>query len=175
MNTEQPMEDRLWDFIDGFSSPAECSAIEELLTTNRQWQEKYSELLNIHQLLDASELEAPSLRFTRNVMEEIARYQVAPATKSYINKNIIRSIGGFFLAMILGIVAFVVSQMKWTGTGTPNRPIINPDLGLEKLNSIDLSKAVSPTYITVFMLIAVVMGFVLLDFYLQRKKQSRSF
>jgi hypothetical protein len=175
MNTEAPMEDRLWDYIDGFSSPAERSAIDELLATNRQWQEKYSELLNIHRLLDASELDAPSMRFTRNVMEEIARFQVAPATKTYINKNIIRSIGAFFLALILGFTTYIIAQMKWTGATTTGRPIINPNLGLDKLNTVDLSKAINPAYVTVFMLIAVVMGFVLLDIYLQRKKQSRSF
>ncbi len=169
------MEDRLWEYIDGHSSPAERSAIEELLATNRQWQEKYSELLNIHRLLDASELDAPSLRFTRNVMEEIARFHVAPATKTYINKNIIRGIGAFFLALILGFTAFVVAQVKWTGHASTGRPIINPDLGFEKLNTIDLSKFVNPAYVTVFMLIAVVMGFVLLDIYLQRKKQTRTF
>lgn len=174
MNTEAPMEDRLWDYIDGLSSPAERSAIGELLATNRQWQEKYSELLDVHRLLDSSELDAPSLRFTRNVMEEIARYQVAPATKTYINRNIIRSIGAFFLALILGFTAFVVAQIKWSGS--TGRPVINSDLGLGKLNALntmDLSKAVNPAYVTAFMLIAVVMGLVLLDIYLQRKRRSR--
>ena len=51
--------------------------------------------MNVHQLMTGSELEAPSMRFTVNVMDEIAHYQIAPATKSYINKNIIRGIGGF--------------------------------------------------------------------------------
>lgn len=179
MNTETPMEDRLWDYIDGRSAPTERSAIEDLLATNRQWQEKYNELLNVHRLLDASELDAPSMRFTRNVMEEIARLHVAPATKTYINKNIIRGIGAFFLAMILGFTTFVLSQVKWTSHASSGRRIINPDLsGLDKLNTIDLSKAVNavnPAYVTVFILIAVVMMFVLLDIYLQRKKQSRSF
>ena len=175
MNTEAPMEDRLWDYIDGFSSPTERSAIEDLLANNRQWQEKYSELLDIHRLLDASELDAPSLRFTRNVMEEIARYHVAPATKTYINKNVIRGIGAFFLAMILGLVTFVVAQVKWKWNGSTGKSIVSPDLGLSKLNTVDLSKAINPAYVTLFMLIAVVMGFVLLDFYLQRKKQSHDF
>jgi len=66
------MEDRLWDYIDGQCSPTERSAIEELLATNREWQQKHRELLNLQQLLSSSELEAPSMRFTKNVMEEIA-------------------------------------------------------------------------------------------------------
>src|SRR5262249_24087542 len=90
MNTEQPMEDRLWEYIDGLCSPAEKTIIDELLATNREWQLKHRELLNIHQLLNSSELEAPSMRFTKNVMELIALLHVAPATKTYVNKNIIK-------------------------------------------------------------------------------------
>jgi len=81
MNTEVTIEDRLWDFIDGLSSPAEKSVIETLIAENVEWQRKYKELLNVHQLMAGSELEEPSMRFTLNVMEEIARHQVAPATK----------------------------------------------------------------------------------------------
>lgn len=172
MNTEQPMEDRLWEYIDGLSTPAERSTIEELLAANREWQEKYKELLNIHQLLNASELDAPSMRFTVNVMEEIARYHVAPATRTYINKNIIRGIGAFFLTLILGFFAFVLSQFRWAGQNDTSTLIPkNTNLGLEKLNHIDLSPAFNTTYISVFMLISVIMGFVLLDMYLQRRRK----
>lgn len=175
MNTEQPMEDHLWDYIDGLSSPADRSMIEELLATNQEWREKYRELLNVHQLLDASELDAPSMRFTRNVMEEIARHHVAPATRTYINKNIIRGIGAFFLTLILGFTAYILSQFKWIGHHDAPGPSIlpnNPSLGLDKLNTVDVSKAFNGTYISLFMLISVIMGFILLDMYLQRRKRS---
>jgi hypothetical protein len=177
MNTEQPMEDRLWDYIDGLCSPAEKSAIEDLLATNREWQNKHRELLNLQQLLINSELEAPSLRFTKNVMEGIARYQVAPATKSYVNKNVIRGIGAFFLTMIVGVLAYFTAQFKWTTSPASdsgdslNLPSVEK-LGLGRLDNV--SKAFNGTYITLFMLIAVVLGFMLLDMYLQQKKQSRS-
>jgi hypothetical protein len=173
MNTEQPIEDRLWDYIDGISSPAERSAIDELLAANLEWQQKYRELLNVHQLLNASELDAPSMRFTKNVMEEIARHHVAPATKTYINKNIIRGIGAFFLTLIVGLVTYILSQFKWSAAG--NGSFFVPksaNLNLERLNNVNVSKAFNSTYITVFMLIAVVMGFMLLDMYLQRKRQE---
>ena len=167
------MEDRLWDYIDGSSAPAERSVIEELLATNQEWREKYRELLDVHQLLDASELDAPSMRFTRNVMEEIARFHVAPATRTYINKNIIRGIGAFFLTLILGFFAYIVSQFHWTHN-SPNLLPNNPNLGLDKLNSIDPSKYINGTYISLFMLISVIMGFVLLDMYLGRRKRRSS-
>jgi hypothetical protein len=169
------MEDRLWNYIDGGCSPAEKSAIETLIATNREWQEKYRELLNIHQLLNASELEAPSMRFTKNVMEEIARYQIAPATKSYINKNVIRGIGAFFLTMITGILAFVFSQFKWSSGSKSSNSIKLPsanDLGLDQLNRIDYSKTFNSTWVIGFMLVLVVSGWMLLDMYLQQKKRS---
>jgi len=177
MNTQQPMEDRLWDYIDGLSSPTERSAIEILIASNREWQEKYAQLLHTHQLLNSSELEAPSMRFTKNVMEEISRYHVAPATKSYINKNIIRGIGAFFLTMIAGLFVYVLAQFKWSGgsssggsTSDPSMHLPSVDnLGLEK---IDYSKAFNSTWVIAFMLIVVVMGWMLLDMYLQQKKNQ---
>jgi hypothetical protein len=176
MNTQQPMEDRLWDYIDGISSPAEKSAIEALIASNREWRAKYSELLNIHQLLNSSELEAPSMRFTKNVMEEISRYHVAPATKTYINKNIIRSIGAFFLTMILGVLGYCFGQLKWTGNSKDNaafdRLLPNPGPFFEKFS---WAKTFNSAWFIGFMMIAMVMGWMLLDMYLtQKKSQSRT-
>ena len=175
MNTQQPMEDRLWDYIDGLSSPTERSAIETLIAENREWQEKYHQLLHTHQLLNNSELEAPSMRFTKNVMEEIGRYHVAPATKSYINKNIIRGIGAFFLTMLAGLFVYVLAQFKWSGgssssTSGPSLRLPSVDnLGLEKIN---YAKTFNSTWVIAFMLIVVVMGWMLLDMYLQQKKNQ---
>ena len=178
MNTEQPMEDRLWDYIDGHSSPTERSAIEELLATNREWQEKHRELLNLQQLLSSSELEAPSMRFTKNVMEEIARYHVAPATKSYVNKNVIRGIGAFFATMIIGVLAYFAAQFKWTSTpasndsGNINLSVQKLGQNLNRLETVNVTKAFNNTYIILLLLIAVILGFALLDMYLQQKKKE---
>src|SRR5580765_4857488 len=116
MNTEINIEDRLWNYIDGLTEGEEKSSIELLLESNIEWQRKYKELLEINQLLRSSELEEPSLRFTKNVMEEIARYQIAPATKSYINKRVIYSIGAFFAIMIIGFIIYGFGQIDWSAT-----------------------------------------------------------
>ncbi len=175
MNIEQTIQDRLWDYIDGLSSPAERSAVDELLAANLEWQLQYRELLNVHQLLNTSELDAPSMRFTRNVMEEIARHHVAPATKTYINKNIIRGIGAFFLAMILGFFTYALAQFNWSAAGSGSSTLLpaNPKLNLERLNNLNVSKAFNSTYISVFMLIIVVLALMLLDMYLQRKREQQ--
>ena len=166
MNMEETMEDRLWDYIDGLSSPAEHSAIEALIAANQEWLRKYRELLDVHQLMTSSELDAPPMRFTKNVMEEIARHHVAPATKSYINKNIIRGIGAFFLSLIAGILIYFLRQIKWSGNSSSGK-LPSYDLGLDKL---DYGKVFSSLPVTLFMLVSVILGLVLLDMYLQRKR-----
>jgi hypothetical protein len=170
------MEDRLWDYLDGHCSPAEKSAVEELISTNREWQIKHRELLDIQQLLNSSDLEAPSMRFAKNVMEEIARFNVAPATRTYVNKNIIRGIGAFFLTMIAGILIFMFTQLKWrTGSGSGDNFNVPLDKLGNRLDNLNYAKLFNSTYITIFLSIAVIAGFMLLDMYLQQKKQSRSF
>ena len=170
------MEGRLWDFIDGLSSPAERSAIEELIAANIEWQEKYRELLGIHQLMNSSELEAPSMRFTKNVMEEIARHQMAPATKTYINKNIIRGIGAFFLTLIAGFLIICLRQFKWSGGGSHYVPSSSPSPLVSsyqaELDKLNWGKMFSGPYAMILLLVAVVLGLMVLDMYLARKKEE---
>src|SRR5260221_13916178 len=90
MNTEHPMEDRLWDYIDGLSSPAERSLIEALIAENREWQGKHRLVLNNHQLSAGSELEATPVRSTKNALVPINPYPGPPPTQNYMYKNIIR-------------------------------------------------------------------------------------
>ena len=175
MNTEENIEGRLWDYIDGISNPAEKSAVESLIATNLEWQRKHKELLLVHQLMATSELEEPSLRFTRNVMEEIARHHVAPATKTYINKNVIRGIGAFFLSLIAGLIAYFFAILKWPSGGTAkSRPVQLPSIDMKGLDKVDYGKLFGNLPVTLFMLITVVMGLVLLDMYLRRKKEQVS-
>ena len=166
MNDQKTVEERLWDFIDGLGNAAEKSEIENLIATNMEWQHKYHELLEAHQLMTSSDMEAPSLRFTKNVMEEIAKYHVAPATRSYINKKIIWGIGAFFLVMIVGFLIYAFSQVSWSGSG-----------GTDTISKFDLSKIewgkfFKSTYTNIFVMINVVLGLMLLDMYLQRKKNA---
>ena len=98
------MEERLWNYIDGTASADEKTVIEQLLESDAAWKAKYHELLQVNELLQSSELDAPSMRFTKNVMEEIAKLHIAPATKTYINKKIIWGIGFFFITMLIGFL-----------------------------------------------------------------------
>jgi hypothetical protein len=174
MDTHIQMEERLWDYIDGLGSPEDRSAIQTLIGENIEWQRKYKELLNIHQLVNDTELDAPSMRFTKNVMEEIARYNVAPATRTYINKNIIRSIGAFFLTMIAGFLVYCLGQFKWSAPSTPSKLMTHYDTGMtEEMNKFDWSRILNSAYTNIFVLVLVILGLVMLDMHLQRKRQQR--
>ena len=167
---QQNMESALWDFIDGTGPAYERSATETLIATNLEWKRKYHELLEVHQLMSSTELDAPSLRFTKNVMEDIAKYQVAPATSSYINKKIIWGIGIFFIVMLVGFFVYAFGQVNWSaGSSSPD---ILSKYNLDK--KIDLSKFFNNTYTSIFMMINVILGLVLLDMYLQGKKNQHT-
>ena len=166
MNIQQNMDERLWDYIDGSVNSEEKSFVEQLLQTNQQWKAKYAELLEVHQLMkNHLELDEPSMRFTQNVMEEIAKYQIAPATKSYLNKKIIWGIGGFFIIMILGLIIYGFGQVNWSapesGYGLP-----------VDISNLDWSKFFNNSFVNVFVMVNVVLGLMLLDIYLGKKKKE---
>lgn len=163
MPNDEEIEARLWAYIDGLSD--ESPVIEKLVTENRVWKEKYAELLDMHQLLAASELEQPSLRFTKNVMEDIARFQIAPAAKEYINKKIIWGLAAFFLTMIAGFLVYGFAQIDWTEAGSTSSPI-GVDLG-----AVDYSKMFNNSLFNGFMMLNVILGLLLLDRYLTIKRK----
>ena len=167
MNQEQNIEQQLWAYIDGISSSEEKTSIEKMLQTNLEWKSKYHELTEIHQLMNATELEHPSMRFTKNVMEKIAQYHIAPATKNYINKKIIWSIAGFFFTLIIVFLIYGFSQVEWT-SGTDSKYSID----LSRLSQVDYSKIFNNNFVNGFMMVNVLLGLVLLDRVLANKRKK---
>jgi preprotein translocase subunit Sss1 len=164
MNTQHTIEERLWNFIDGTISADERSVIQKLVENDAAWKAKYHELLEVNALIRSSELDAPSLRFTKNVMEEIGRLHVAPATKKYINKRVIWGLGFFFIALFVGFIIYGFAQ---TGLNSGEETKFSKDLG-----KLDISKFFSNTWVNVFMMINVVLGLFLLDNYLSSKRKD---
>ena len=161
---DESMEERLWNFIDGSVTTDEKTVIEKLLETDIAWKAKYSELLQVNDLLKSSELEAPSMRFSKNVMEEISKLHIAPATKSYINNRIIWGLGFFFIALLVGFLIYGFGQMEWT-SGSESSISKN-------INKIDFSKFFNNSFANAFMMINVILGLFLLDNYLNIKRKA---
>lgn len=158
------MDTRLWNYIDGTATAPEKTVIEQLLASEAAWKAKYQELLEVHQMLLSTELETPSLRFTKNVMEEISKMHIAPATKKYINNRVIWGLGIFFITMLVGIIIYSFGQLNIT-SGQPSTIGKN----LDKLN---FSKLFSNTWINAFICVNVVIGLVLLDSFLSAKRKA---
>ena len=155
----------------------------EKLALDETYSERKSELLKmanvcrkvpadapetVHEMLQQEELDMPSMRFTKNVMEEISRYQVAPATKNYINKNVIRGITSFFLVMIVGLVIYFVGQMHWNSSSTGN---LVPAFSLEA-NKLNWGKMLNNTYVNIFIGVNTILGLILVDKYMQGRKKD---
>jgi hypothetical protein len=160
------MEQQLWDLIDGNLLPADKTIVENLVKENAEWRSKYQELLEVNKLLHSTELDAPSMRFTKNVMEEIAKLHIAPATKTYINKKIIYGISAFFIIMIIGFLIYGFGMVNWSSNAETDKTIT------QNVNRIDYSIFFSNTWVNVLMMINVVIGLVLLDNYLGRKRKA---
>lgn len=158
------MEARLWAYIDGHTLPAEAAAVEQLIQTQQIWREKYQSLIQLHQDIGSHlELEEPSMRFTQNVMEEIARQHIAPATRAYINNKIIYGIAGFFITTIVGFVVFALSRVNWTA---PDQSSTGIDW-----KALNISSFTNSGFLTIFMLVNIVLGLMLLDRYLSQQKK----
>ena len=166
MNQEQNIEQRLWAYIDGISSNEERTSIEKMLQSNLEWKNKYHELMDIHQLVNTTELDHPSMRFTKNVMEEIAKLHIAPAAKNYINKKIIWGIAGFFFTLIAVFLIYGFSQVEWT-SATDSKYSID----LSRLSQVDYSKIFNNNFVNGFMMVNVLLGLVLLDRVLANKRK----
>jgi hypothetical protein len=165
MNESQHIQSRLWNYIDGNIGNEEKVQVEQLLQNNAAWQNAYKQLLEIDQLVKAKmELDEPSMRFTKNVMEQIFKLQIAPATKTYINKKIVYGIAAFFVIMIGGLLIYSFTQINWSATGNNTSPF-----NLSKLN---FSKYFSKQFLNIFLMLNIVLGLILFDRYLVKQNNK---
>ncbi|HEY4148691.1 MAG TPA: hypothetical protein VGM41_07175 [Chitinophagaceae bacterium] len=168
MNKQQNIEDRLWDYIDGSCTDEEKKVVEQLIATQEAWRVQYHALLEVNQVMQQSlELEEPSMRFSQNVMEEIARHHIAPATKTYINKKIIYGIGIFFFSLVAAVFIYGLSQVNWSVAASGGGSILDTYMSTK----IDWSRFFNNTWMTVFLLVSSILGLMLLDIYLGRKRR----
>jgi hypothetical protein len=159
------IEQLLWNYIDNTCNAEERKMIEAFLQKDNGWKKKYQELLHLNQLMHKSmELEEPSMRFAKNVMEEIAQSHIAPATKTYINKRIINSIAAFFIIVIFGLLIFGFSQINLSATGNDSSQFY-----LHKLN---IGKYLNKEFVHIFLMLNVILGLILFDRIFGKRKSK---
>jgi hypothetical protein len=161
---EQHIEEQLWNYIDGNCNETERAEITARIHSDSVWKTQYNELLQVHEMIHASTLEEPSLRFTLNVMEEIAQSHITPAARTYINKKVIYGIGGFFLTLIAGLLVYTFAQINWTESSGVTLPF--------ETGQANWMKLFNSTYVKIFMMINIVLALMMLDKYLHRRKNG---
>jgi len=169
MYTREQIEQHIWDYIDGLCTPEEKLMVEKLLQTDPEWKKTYLELRDFNTLVASTDfIDAPSMRFNRNVMEEVAKYKVAPPTSSYINKKIIYGVAGF---MVFSIIAAVIYGISLLDFSQPASTTIVPEVNLEQYQ-FNWSQYLNSPIMYVFLFMDVIAGLLLLDRYLRRKNEK---
>jgi hypothetical protein len=166
MEQHEEIEMQIWEYLDGTCPVADMQRISILIERDNIWKEKYIELSALHEGLSKSlELEQPSLRFTQNVMDAVVKAHVAPATKQYINKGIIRGIAAVFIVMLTTIFGYALAHLK-----------SSPGAANSRLNFTmpDLSSIFNSATFNVIIAVNVVIALVLLDALLRRKRAQQS-
>lgn len=162
MNQENRQQ-QLWDYIDGNCSDAEKQFVAGMIATDAAWRGDYEDMQAMNAAFSSGlEADQPSLRFSKNVLEEVARTRMAPTMKTYINFGIIRGIAAFFLVSIAVTIAFVFMNIDWaTSSAQPHFNWNMPTFNLES--------KVKMTLFSIFAGINVIAGLLLTDSILRNK------
>jgi hypothetical protein len=164
MKHDEEIEMLIWDFIDGNCNETEQLRIGALIASDSEWKQKFEELSAMHQNI-SPELEQPSMRFTKNVMDTIAKTQIAPATKKYINQYVVRGIAAFFIISIGSILAYALFTTNWNSA---------PSSSLSRLNlsQLHLNGIFNNNVIYMFILVNIVLGLLLIDSVFRKRRMQ---
>ena len=167
MDTQKNIEEKIWDFVNGNLPEKEKDQVQQMISSNLQWQQVHEEIISFESLMKKTEPEEPSMRFSKNVMDEITKLQIAPATKTYINIKIIYGIATFFILIIGAVVLYFLTKYNFTtGTGS-SLPQVNTD----KLIT-DWKRYLNPTVLNFFFIADAFIALMLVDKYLTKKKKE---
>ena len=164
MNT---IEERLWSYIDGTCSEEERKAIDILIATDEAYRSKFEELLSFDQELVKMEADEPSMGFTYKVMEGIRAEQARQPLKAAINKNIIRGISIFFIAVISLMLIFMLSTLHLT---SDSFSVKLP----ETVKVPDLKVLFNGKVLSVFFFLDAMLALVFVDFWLRRRRAKHA-
>lgn len=149
----------LWRYIDGQCSEAEQLRVAEQLAVNMRWKDAYNEIVVFNQtLLHNTELEQPSMRFSKNVMDIVQ--SEAFAYKKYSSRKLIWIFSFVIAALTIVLVIAGVTDIDWTSG--------------KSLWSFKQIKLDSSNIIFITLAINTILALVLVDTLLKRKRPRNS-
>jgi hypothetical protein len=156
MNTEEKM----WEYFDGTLAEEEKTRLEQLVASDAEALKMFESVRLVHASLQEMEADEPSLSFTRNVMEAVAKLPLPTPLKTKIDKRIIGGIAGFFILTLLALLIPAMSSL-FHSDFTLQIPVSVP--------SVNWSQYFNSTYIFVFMCLNMLLAFVYLDRFLHKR------
>lgn len=153
------IEEQLWSYIDNSCSEAERIRMDENIATSPMWQNTYHKLLSIHQQLQAITPEQPSMRFTKNTMEQLADLRIAPKINYTVNSNIIKGALAASAMLLAAFFAYIIIAADWTTPAATN----------DFLDKINVSTVMYSTLFTIVILLLI-----LIDTSLRSAKQKNA-
>lgn len=166
MQAPKNIEDRIQDYLDGLCDEKEAAEVERNITADPVWENSFAEISQTHRLLQSHfEPLEPSMRFSKNVMEQISGTKIARPTRQYLHPLFIWLIGGTLATMLLFIFGYSVSLADFNTN--PATPFKIPEV---KLPSVNWGSYVNQGSTLIFLLLNTILGLALLDKWLRRKK-----
>jgi hypothetical protein len=164
MEQHEEIEMQLWEYIDNMCSEAARQRISLLIASDGLWAQKFNEISEFNAGISRGfDLDQPSMRFSKNVMDAVASEHIAPATKKYINSYVVRGIAAFFLLTIVIFTVYVFATTTWNSAVSYHLPAIN-------IKRIDVSPLFNASFVHIAVAINIVVGLVFLDFFLRKKR-----
>ncbi len=171
MEASEYIEIKIWEYIDNICTETEREQTELLMATNKEWKLKYDEISAFHLHISSNiEIEQPSLRFTKNVMETLATTQIATATSKYIKLGIIKGIAAFFIVIISSLFIYTLATTNWH--------TINSNVSIQNIaEKINLSQFKKPAFssggiINIVIGFNVVLALIILDKVLRKNVRA---
>jgi hypothetical protein len=163
------MEERIQDYIAGLCHKNEAAEIERNLLVNPEWKACYASLSEIHQILQTDfEPMEPSMRFSKNVMEQIAGIKIAKPTRQYLNPVVIWMIGGIMASLLILVIGYAISLADWSVAGSTTT-IKLPEV---KAPAVNWASFLNSNTTMLFLMVNTVLGFVLFDKWLRSRKKA---
>lgn len=149
----------IWKFLDGDLTRSEADQIEERLELEENFRRKMADIRDLDNLLAARTAELPSMRFTTNVMERVAR-PINLAVNYFV---LPKKFAKWYLATIAGLLLATMGVGFGGSTG-----------GALSEGSQQIAKTVSTlisnSSVLIFFQISIGMaGLLILDYFLRRK------
>ncbi len=154
----------LWKYIDGQCTPEEASRVEKLLVEDAEFKREWAQRHKLHQHLRLEELEQPSMRFARNVMDRLPNLYRKLDIRPLISPFWRKALGGLGSAFLLAYFALVFNVVEMAGPESSPNPQLQGFV--ETLTSLPM-QAMS-------ILLSLSIGYILLTFLDQQLKKRFS-